>query len=240
MRHPTRLELERFSVGDLREDRLVATKEHVDDCPECMRYVAELETARASYLAAVPPAELLTRLKARRSPVVSLADLRARIGAGIATFVVAAAVLLLARRTDDPGMAGGVGLKGAGLAIHRSRDGDVHVLTDEEAVRGGDALRIVITQSHPARLALWFVDAHGRIDRFPREAPLALPAGESALPDSARVDSPCLDLALVVVSSPSSVDEVERHMEEALRGGAPVAGDAWIPRGALVRRLRCE
>lgn len=239
--HPSRLTLERFSVSDLAAPIAQETKGHVDGCASCARYLEELEAESAARLDAFPPSDFVRRVTARPTPVVRLADRRrARVVGAIAALVAAAVLLLVVRSADDDVAQSTVALKGAGISIHRSRDEAVRVMADADALRAGDALRVVVTQPRAAPVAAWFVDARGHVDSFTPGGALALPAGESPLPHSARVEAPCVDLALVVLANPTSVDAIEQGMKTALDAGAPFTGDAWIPRGAIVRRLRCE
>lgn len=153
------------------------------------------------------------------------------LGAGL---LAAAAALVLLRPAPRPE---GVRWRGGDLTVHRLRGGVVTVLGDE-GVRAGDGLRVVVTLPRPAPVDAWFVDARGRVDRLWPGGPRPLPAGPQALPDSVTVEAPCVDLFLVVVSGAAARPETEAALRRAVSGGVP-AGDAWLPAGAALRRLRC-
>ncbi len=240
--HPNRQTLECLSVRDLPDARAREMEEHVRDCAACAGYLAKLEAARETRLAAVPAERFVAQVAARRDNVVQLRTRRlVRTLAGVAALVAAAASLVLVMRRPGGDLeGGGVSMKGEGASVFRSRDGQVKALASDGTIRAGDALRIVITQSRPARVAAWFVDAHGQVDRVLPEGSMELPAGESPLPGSSVVNRPCVDLALVIVVGIASADDVERRMKAAVEGGTASAGAAWVPSGAIVRRLRCE
>ncbi len=241
MSHPSNFILERFSVNDLAGPSALEVEQHIRACDGCTQFLAQLEAARKARLAAVPAAQFVEQVSARRARVVRLVDHRiARLGAAAMTVLAAAAAILLFVRRPDHGPLGGVTLKGSGVAVHRNRGGDVHALASDETIRGGDALRIVITQSRPTRVAAWVVDVQGRIDRVVEEGSIALPSGESALPGSLVVDSPCIDLELVVLFGVESFQDAERRLKEAIPDGAIPEGTGWGLPGALTRRLRCE
>ncbi len=242
-KHPSRLTLERSSVDDLPEAQAREVSEHVRDCDECTRCIAELTGARERLLAAVPAERFTAQVAARRDRVVRLRDRRLpRIAAGITALAAAAALLVLVRRPPSgDGETPGIALKGGGASVYRSRDGQVHALTSEDTIRAGDALRVTVTQASPTRVAAWFVDAHGQVDRVFPDGVMLVPAGESSMPGSAVVDSPCVDLDLIMLTNaPASIVDLERRLHEAADGGPSPNGDVWVPPGAWRRHLRCE
>ncbi len=241
MSHPSHLVLERFSVDDLAAPRAREVEQHLLTCEACTRFLTELEATRQARLAAVPPPRFVEQVTARRALPVRGTDRPVARIAAVATTVLAAAaaIVLLVRRPDHVPLEG-VTLKGSGFAVHRSRGGDVRVIASDETIRGGDALRIVVTQPHPARIAAWAVDARGRVDRVIEEGSIDLPGGESALPGSLVVDSPCVDLELVVLFGVESLQDAERRLHEAIGDGAAPPGAADGLPGAFTRRLRCE
>lgn len=63
---------------------------------------------------------------------------------------------------------------------------------------------MALTLPEAQRVALWFVDVHGRVDPYPggtRE----LPAGRSVLPGVA-VDAPCVDMVLIIAAGDARVE----------------------------------
>lgn len=233
--HPIRSVLERFSVADLPEAQAQQTEQHVVSCSSCCQYLEELETARSDRMAAVPPARFVAQVGDRRDRQAGISHRRPfRLGLGILAGAAAAAVLLLV-----PGPAPRVSLKGAGVTLHRNRAGDVRIIGADDTIRAGDALRIVVTLPRPYPVAAWFVDAQGRVDSVLAETPLLLPAGEQAFPGSVTVDSPCVDLQLVLAVGPSASSQTETTLRQAVAQGIP-ATDQWLPAGSLTRSLRCE
>lgn len=237
--HPSPLSLERFSVGDLPGSIREDIARHVADCPTCDQYLKDLEAMRVDRMAAVPPDEFVALVAARRDRGASIADRqrRRRLGAAILTVAVSAAAAFLLIPRSQPNAP--LGLKGAGVTLHRSRGGDERVMTSEDNIRPGDALRVVVTLPRPNQVAAWSVDARGRVDSWLAGGPLALPAGEQAFPESAIVESPCLDLTVVVVVGAAARVETGVALRQAAAHGG-LAGDDWLPAGAIVRKLRCE
>jgi hypothetical protein len=161
---------------------------------------------------------------------------RRRLGvlAVAAAALAAAALLVLVARPRDE-----IRLKGAGAIVHRNRGGQVKVMSDADTIRAGDALRIVVTLPRSDRVEVWFVDAHGRIDRLLPEGAVDLGAGERALPGSAVVEAPCVDLWMVVATGSEVGPATESALQRAVAGGVHPGG-AWSPAGSKVQALRCE
>ena len=243
IKHPSRLTLERSSVDDLPEAQAREVSEHARDCDACARYLAELTTGRERLLARIPAERFTAQVAARRDRVVRLRDRRLpRIAAGITALAAAAALLVLFRRPPSgDGETPGIGLKGGGASVYRSRDGQVRALTSDDTIRAGDALRVTVTEASPTRVAAWFVDAHGQVDRVFPDGVMPVPAGETSMPGSAVVESPCVDLELIVVTNaPASIADLERQLHEGADGGPRPNGDVGLPPGTSRRRLRCE
>jgi hypothetical protein len=237
--HPSAIWLERFSVGDLPGSSGEEIARHVAGCPTCGQYLTDLEVMRLDRLAAVPPDKFVALVAARRDREVPIADRlhRRRLGVAILTVAAsaAAAFLLMPRSHPDAPL----GLKGAGVTLHRNRGGDERVMTSDDHIRSGDALRVVVTLPRPNQVAAWSVDASGRVDSWLAGGPLALPAGEQAFPESAIVESPCLDLTVVVVVGAAARVESGVALRQAAAHGIP-AGDDWLPAGAIVWKFQCE
>jgi len=228
--HPSSLQLERFSVDDLPADAQERTRAHVLGCGECTRSLGELDRAREDCLRQLPPAKLLGRIAQNRR------DIRPRrLWIGLSAFTAAAAafaVILFFPRSDR------VQLKGASVSVYCRRGEQVRLLAPGERIRAGDGLRVVLTLPNRQPAAAWFVDARGRVDRFLTDGSTALDAGEHALP-GAIVESPCIDLWLVVAAGSGATQRLAEAFERARRDGIP-PGERWAPAGTVVRALQCE
>ena len=243
--HPGRLELERFSVDDLpRLDRERVTT-HVGGCPDCQSYLEGLQAFTDARLAAVPPARFMAQLDEQRG--ASKLWLSWRTGLGSLAAAAATATLvwlvfpgLMKFNQEDEALkhqAPQVLFKGAGVAVHRKRGDRVGVLSDGAPVRAGDALRVVITLSRPAPVAVWFVDISGRVDRLHPSDRLMLSSGEHPLEGSAVVERPCTGMWLLVALGDAA--SREQALKAAVSGGVP-DGLSWVPPGTMARFLPCE
>jgi len=207
------------------------TAKHVDGCPQCQRFLAQLAEATSSCLRSIPPERVLGAVSVARRR-------RARVTRWTQLGVVGAlAALVLVVVT--PWVTAPVRLKGVGLSVQRKRGNEVRVMDSGTGIRGGDALRMVVTLPKPSSVSIWSIDAQGRVDRIGPSGGISLGAGEYALPESAVVESPCIDLWLVLMTG----DKAEQRLRDAAREAAEkqiAPGEAWIPSGALIKSFRCE
>ena len=210
--HPRTRAIEAFAAGEQPD----GVADHLEACDRCRGLVAGIAHERERLLARSPAAAFVAQVKLRREAGQRRARRRwFAWGSGLSGLgLAAAAALLLVPRLDGsarldgaprpvaptqgPGAGAGVRLKGTGVEVFRRRDEQVERLTDEARVRAGDGLRIAVTLPAAESVSVWFVDAQGRVDRFPEAQPLALGAGENLLPGAVVVDEPCVDLHLVV------------------------------------------
>lgn len=233
--HPSPRTLERFSVGDLAGEAQHDAAAHVERCSSCRNFLEELEAAREARLAAVPSERFIASVVERRDRAAVLVRRRfRRLVLGGATLAAAAAMLVLILPPSPD-----IRLKGAGIALHRNRAGDVRVLASGDTIRAGDAMRIVLSLAQPAPVAAWFVDANGRLDNLLPAGPISLVAGEHPLPGSAIVEAPCSDLQVVVAVGREATKNTETALRKAVAARARNVAD-WLPRGAIMRSLRCE
>jgi hypothetical protein len=228
-RHPSSLQLERFSVDDLPVEAREGTRVHVDSCPDCTRFLNGLDQARAECLRAIPPEELLRRIATSVRP-----QLPRWSWLGLGAAAIAAGLLLVLLLPVEP-----IRLKGAGVAVYRKRGDEVQILRADQNIRAGDSLRVVVSLPRRTPIAAWFLDARGRVDRFLADGSVPLDRGEQALPGSAVVESPCVDLWLMVVTGSGATQRLESAFQRAQTNNLP-PGEGWAPSGAVVRPLRCE
>jgi hypothetical protein len=188
--HPAEDSLMRHSVGELPAAAADEVRAHVAACADCQRVLASLEAERTALLARTPATSLVAALErrhfARRRRTV------ARWSAAL-TGVAAAAALLLFLRTPPPR----IGVKGGGLAVYVKRGERVRLLGATDAVRPGDALRLVVTLDRQRLVRAWSIDDAGRVDAL-SAAPQKVGPGTSELDGSAVIEQPCVSGWLVV------------------------------------------
>jgi anti-sigma factor RsiW len=229
--HPALVTLERLAVGDLPDQASADISKHVDACPQCQHFLAELTEAASSCLRSVPPQRVLNAVsdaRRRHARVVRWTQL------SVVSAVAALAIFLV-----SPWPTASVRFKGVGLAVQRKRGNEVRVMESSSGIRAGDALRMVVTLPKPTSVAVWSIDAHGRVDRLAPAGGISLDAGEHALPESAVVESPCVDLWLVLMTG----TRAEQQLTDATRKAAEKQvepGEGWAPPGALIKSFRCE
>ncbi len=151
--HPASVTLERLAVGDLPDQASADISKHVDACPQCKRFLAELTEAASSCLKSVPPQRVLDAVsdaRRRHARVLRWTQLSV-VGA-----LAALAVFLV-----SPWPTTSVRFKGVGLAVQRKRGNEVRVMESASGIRAGDALRMVVTLPKPTSVAVWSIDAHG-------------------------------------------------------------------------------
>ncbi len=229
--HPASVTLERLAVGDLSPQASADISKHVDACPQCQGFLAELAEAASSCLRSVPPQRVLN----------AVSDARRRHGRVLrwTQLSVVAAVAALVVLLVSPWPTASVRFKGIGLAVHRKRGNEVRVMESASGIRAGDALRMVVTLPKPTSVAIWSIDARGRVDHLTPAGGISLASGEHALPESAIVESPCVDLWLVLMTGTRG----EQELTDATRKAAEeriAPGEGWAPPGALITSFRCE
>ena len=232
MIHPTSLTLERLSAGDLPAEASQAAAQHVSGCERCRIFLDELEGARDEFLHEWPRERILARLEASRTPL-PLRNRWRRAGLMAAAACAAVALLFVARPDQR------IQLKGPGVTVHRKRGDEVRILRAEDRIRAGDALRVVLAVPRREQVSAWYIDARGRVDRALADASITLDPGERALPGSVMVESPCVDLWLVIVTGSESSEVGQAAFRRAAAQNLP-PGEAWAPNGAIVRTFRCE
>jgi hypothetical protein len=183
----------------------------------------------------LPPDEFVAQLSVRMGREVRRVSQFRRwaVISAAAALAASAALIMTPRRSEV------IALRGSGLQVHRNRDGMAKLMESGDRIKAGDALRLVVTLPHAEPVDVWFVDATGRVDRLLATGPASLGSGEQTLPGSALVDSPCSDMWLVMGVGTAATSSVETQLKRL--GPSPRdAGDDWVPKGCLARRLRCE
>ncbi|HEY3818677.1 MAG TPA: hypothetical protein VGL81_16000 [Polyangiaceae bacterium] len=179
------LRLERFHLGEARDDERARITEHLAACPACAACLARIEDDDAQ---ALPPLSLPKRT--RRS-VLTLFPVRA---AAVIGALAAGGALVLGMRGNahrgevERTRLGESRIKGDAVAFTLVRDDDERIAGAAGVYRDGDRFKAVVTCPPGAGLAFDVVvyDAGGA--SFPLEAAGALACGnEVALPGAFRL-----------------------------------------------------
>jgi hypothetical protein len=200
-------ELERLAAGG-------EPPAHAATCSDCAAGVAALADARARYLAAHPPDELVraVRERRRRGPFAS----RGTIAVGLACALAAGALVAVWPRGEGPA----VRSRGPDVALvtYVLRGTETFVAGDGEELRAGDRLSFVYAAPDPRRLLLLGIDDSGTISRY-AAAPLA--TGRGQLPVGLRLDARRGEERLVAVFG--RVEPDEAAVRAALAGALAAA-----------------
>src|SRR5258708_20883294 len=87
--HPASVTLERVGVGGLPDPASTDISKHVDACPQCKRFLAELTEAASSCLGSVPPQRVLDAVSdARRRHARVLRWTQLSVVSAVAALVV--------------------------------------------------------------------------------------------------------------------------------------------------------
>ena len=186
MSHVPLLALERFVVRDLPAGEAEAVRAHADECAVCRGRIDALAADDRERLARMPPAAFVRRLQRPRPRRWAWAlALGAAAAAGL--FVSAGA------RTR---------FKGAGVIVHRLRDGSARRLEDGDRIRAGDELRISLVVPAATTARVWFVEG-GRVTPLGERQPIA--AGEQLLDGAVRIEPPCNPIRIVISTGGGAV-----------------------------------
>lgn len=221
--HPTRLQLERLSVGDLPASQQVDLRTHVDTCERCGHAMSALEQYRVDHFAAQPAGHFMDRLIERRT--------RNRWWRRPLTLLLPAASLAAIAIALGLPSGGETRYKGGGIDVLRRQGAGYARLGPDQTIEAGDELGFVVVRTSEAPLAAWAVDSGGRVDPL-TDGAIKLPGGEQRLPTTAIIETPCRDLSVVISDDPTwiiaSADVLRRA---SLNPSQP---------GLLIRRLRCR
>lgn len=250
--HPSELVLERLSVNDLSREAREETERHVVDCLSCRQFLGELEGEKKERLREVPPATFMADVVRRQKREDRQARGRLLSIVTGAMLAAAAMVVVIPRLRDTPRQ-GGPGRTGevrtdqvrfkggTGVTVHRRRENAVTTLPAEARIRAGDGLRVVVTLDRATTVDVWFVDGQGRVDRLLESGAMELPPGQHALPGSAIVNNPCVDLWLVVATGETATTLTETEVRQRVARAQMVDGardDA--SQEIQLRELGCE
>ena len=216
-------ELERVSAGG-------EPPPHAAACDDCAARVAAIADARAGYLAAHPPDELVRAVRARvdRRRRARFGS-RGTVAVGLACALAAGALLFVRPRGEAPA----IRTRGPAIAFttYVRRGGETFAASDGQALRPGDRLSFAYAAPDARRLLLLGIDDSGTISRYAAGAPLA--AGRGQLPVGLRLDARRGEERLVAVFARGDQDEdaVREALADALaaaRAGGGGIGDMHL------------
>jgi len=217
-------ELERIAAGG-------EPPGHATGCRQCAARVAAIAQARARYLEAHPPDELIraARLRAQRRRAGRLTS-PGTIAVGLACALAAGALLVAWPRGDAPA----IRTRGAAVALvtHVMRGGETFVAGDGETLRPGDRLSFAYAAPDARRLLLLGIDDSGTIARYAAGETLA--PGRGQLPVGLRLDARRGEERLIAVFGRGEPDE------EAVRAALAGALAAARQRGGSVGDMRVD
>jgi hypothetical protein len=185
-------------------------RRHLASCPSCAQRLAEIEKARAAYLAAFPADGFARQVAARaqrasREPAIEPSS-RRRWFAGFGTLALAAGAIALfaLRPTDEIRLKGGP----ASWQVVAKRGERTWPLTDGATLRPGDRLAFTYTLAQDRFFLLLGVDDGGTVSQYGGAdgAPLRLARGSGPLPFAIELDERPGEERLFAVFSPAAID----------------------------------
>lgn len=195
---------------------------HLETCPRCAPYVSGLKAQREAFLKARPTdrfVDQLSRAGAERGRERSHWWLLVPMGAlavGLMTVVV--------RPPERPET--GFTFKGARVSVYAQRgSAPPRVITPDEPLVAGDAVRFQILSDEPGFAAVLERDAVGEVSviaPFGADRPQPVIAGTTTLDDSAILDDSVGRVSFVTIFAPAAFDlprlaaALASHGEEGL------------------------
>jgi len=232
---PSNLELDRLATGELSSRAQVALQEHLQSCEKCETRRERWSQLAASYLARPEAQATLQGLLTRSESLAPRPSPRRRHAAAwLAGVCVAAAILVgvFPRGVTDTVRSKG----GVDFGFFVKRGAQVFGGTDGEHVWPGDQLRFTVRSHEPTDLAIFSLDANGKVSLYypVLGAPARLPGSLTAVPLAASVelDDTLGDELLVArfCRAPQALDSLQREL--AATGTLPEQA------GCQLRKLR--
>ncbi len=235
--HPSRLDIERLSAGEVSTSERSRLEAHLEECSTCQSYFDELESDRAALLALTPPAVFVAQVTEREG--IERTRLRRRFlwwsGGGLAMAAAAAAIaafVLFHPDVEDPPSGtpdDEYRLMGSTtVRAFLNRAGAVSTYELGQPLAIDDQLRIEVTVTEPSHVVLLAVENRGiePVTLVPGAAHAVVIDGQTILPGSIVIteDPEPVRLILVVRDEPFRVIDIEQEVRTARRG-RPV--DSW-------------
>ncbi|MBN2189272.1 MAG: hypothetical protein JW699_07445 [Chitinispirillaceae bacterium] len=165
-----KLDVERFSAGELAGRAAVDIEEHLRSCPACGAYLARLKKEREEFLRVHPFAEFLSARAApicvgpwyRRFPAaLSSPALRPVLAPALVVLIAVAVIPFI------PGPESDIRYKGNGsLSYIYKRDGVVHTGAPDDLLRPGDRVQIFYSSAADRNLTLISIDSRGAVSFY--------------------------------------------------------------------------
>ncbi|MBW1808500.1 MAG: hypothetical protein JRJ87_09930 [Deltaproteobacteria bacterium] len=245
MSHPPRFELDRLAAGELDSRALSGLQSHLDDCADCRKYLATIETEREELLDRKPAELFVDSLESHHLP----ADRQKRVwvfSLAAATVAAAAVIVILILGNQPEPVDDNMRWMGQGAMtkIYLKR-GAISQLLTNQAILPGDQLRfeVALPKGKRAHAAVFAIE-NNRVT-------CVLPAQPSAEPYPIRDvllvpgsliieagESP-VDIIVVVRPEPFNLAKVRGEIEKSLGSlGTGRQLSSIIP--GLIHQLRVE
>jgi hypothetical protein len=221
-----KLDVERYSAGELTGPAAAGFEEHLCSCATCGAYLAALKKEREEFLRAHPYREFLA---ARAAPIsgepwykkipsiLSLPVFRPVLAPALVVLVAIAVIPFIPRSKSD------ITYKGAGsLSYIYKRAGVVHNGSPDDLFRPGDKVQIFYSSSTDRNLALFSIDGKGSVSFYQpdsRSATCSIRSGAGprlAYPASIELDSTSGAELVIAVFSDKAFDtiQIKKWVEE--------------------------
>ncbi|MFP4013637.1 MAG: anti-sigma factor family protein [Chitinispirillaceae bacterium] len=217
-REPERSELERYFVGELEGEQAAQIREHARNCPECSRYLQELETERIRFLNVHPFEEFAGEEKVTTSKSNKVSWIPRAIQAPVAVvafLMLLAPLAIVTHQLVTPDKQ--YRYKGkSDLTFFYKRNGLVQKGVPSDTFYQGDQLQIHYPSDRKQFVSLFSVDNLGAVsfyhpDQMSPFCSIPTDTGSSvAYPASIFLDNAEGEELVVVLLSPNPVktDEV--------------------------------
>jgi hypothetical protein len=220
-----RLDVERYSVGEITGPAAAALEEHLHTCQSCGAYCARVKKEREEFLRVHPFADLRATGATdnsgelwyeRLSRAVSQPLLRPVLIPVCVLMLVAVAIVPFVMRPEKLPLPDDVRYKGAAsLSYIYKRSGVVHESGPADLFRGGDLVQLFYSSKEDRNLSLFSVDTKGNVSFYQpdgRSAVCSIRSGAGsrlAYPTSIALDSASGAELVVALFSDDPFDTVQ-------------------------------
>lgn len=236
-----RLDIERYSAGELTGPAAAALEEHIRTCASCSAYSAKVRKEREAFLRIHPFAEFnAARTEGKRTErwyekladALSFPALRPVLAPAV-VLLVAVAVVPFIVRLENRQAENDIRYKGGspGLSYIYKRDGVIHKAAPQDLFRGGDQVQVFYASGDKQYIGLFSIDSTSAVSFYQPDDHSALCSIRSgtgpqcAYPKSIELDStPGAELVVAVFSNtPFDTNQIKRWV-----AGLKAAGDMTV------------